>query len=577
MNIDEFLRVYSVRAANLTWFLGSGASAAAGIPTAGNLIWQFKRTLFCSAQRTSIKSCEDLASPAVQHRLSNYFESLGTFRSEGSPEEYAAFFEATYPDASDRRAVLESYITGAKPSYGHLVLAALMELGKVRIVWTLNFDKLIEDAAVQMLGSTSKFVVSSLDSSEIALHALNEGRWPIVGKLHGDFQSRRLKNTSEELRTQDTAIRRALLESCKRYGLIVVGYSGRDESILKVLEEAIDGGNGYPAGLFWFQRTDSPLLPNVTALIERAKSAGVRAELLEIQTFDELFGDIVRQFNDISAEVAEKLNRHGSRLSEVLLAEPGKGWPVIRLNALPVTNWPTICRRIDCGVGGTKEVREIVRTHKVAAIAARSKAGVLAFGSDAGLRGAFAPFDIKTFDCHSIEPSRLYNESAELGLLRDAMGLALSANYPLIVRRVHSTHILRPDLARAPAAKLGPLEACVGKLTGRITGTSVDWSEALTIKLDYRLNRLWVLMEPTVDFGKPSTREEQFACANFVREKLATRYNRQWNALIDAWIGFLIEDRQEHQIHAFQINDGIDASFTFTRVTAFTRRALSAR
>src|SRR5262249_40666072 len=158
------------------------ASAAAGIPTAGNLIWQFKRTLFCAKQRVSVKSCEDLSSVTVQQRLQRYFDGLGTFPPEDSPEEYAEYFEATYPDPADRRSVLDGCLAGSKPRYGHLVLAALMTLGKVRVVWTPNFDKLIEDAAVHMFGSTSHFVVATLDNSQIALQALNEGRWPLIGK-----------------------------------------------------------------------------------------------------------------------------------------------------------------------------------------------------------------------------------------------------------------------------------------------------------------------------------------------------------------------------------------------------------
>ncbi len=62
-------------------------------------------------------------------------------------------------------------------------------------------------------------------------------------------------------------------------------------------------------------------------------------------------------------------------------------------------------------------------------------------------------------------------------------------------------------------------------------------------------------------------------CADFVREKLATRYNRQWNSLIEAWIAFLMEDREDTTVRAFGISDGIDASFTLNRITAFTRRA----
>jgi hypothetical protein len=200
-------------------------------------------------------------------------------------------------------------MAGAKPSYGHLVLAALMKMRKIRIVWTPNFDRVVEDAAVQMLCSTSRFVTVTLDNPQVALQSLNEGRWPLIGKMHGDFQSRRLKNTSQELQSQDFEIRRAFTESCRRYGLIVVGYSGRDESIMAALEEALDGGHGYPGGLFWFQRVDSPLFPAVTALLQKATGAGIRAELIEVQTFDELLGDIIKQFEKVPPDLAAILDR----------------------------------------------------------------------------------------------------------------------------------------------------------------------------------------------------------------------------------------------------------------------------
>jgi NAD-dependent SIR2 family protein deacetylase len=550
MNIDEFLRIFPVRAPNLMWLLGAGASASAGIPTAGSLIWQFKRRLFCTRQHISVKSCEDLSNLTIRQRLQRYFDAQGTFPPENSPEEYAAYFEETYADAADRRAVLESYMAGAKPSYGHLVLAALMKMAKLRIVWTPNFDRVLEDATAQMLGGTSRFVTVTLDNPQTALESLNEGRWPLIGKMHGDFQSRRLKNTSQELQSQDLAIRRALTESCRRYGLIVVGYSGRDESIMAALEEAIDGGYGYPGGLFWFQRPDSPIFPAVADLLEKATKAGVHAELLEVQTFDELLGDIIRQFGDIPPNLATILDRHGSRLTEIPPVPPGRGWPVIRLNALPVTSWPTICRRVVCSIGGTREVRDAIAKHKEGVLGARVQQGVLTFGSDVEIRKVFSPFQITNFDCHAIDPRRFRFESSELGLLREALAQALQANRPLIARKVHSEHILRLDFDRASAKELAPLQECTGQLAGIIPHTSVDWSEALRIKLGYQLGHLWLLFEPMIDCRDTVDSEQCRAADDFIRERLATRYNRQWNALIEAWLILLMGQKPEIQLRA---------------------------
>jgi len=117
MQYEEFLRVYAVRAPNLMWFLGAGTSASAGIPTASALIWQFKRTLYCAAQHVSVKSCEDLSSASVRGKLQAYFDAIGTFPPENSPDEYAFYFESTYGDAADRRAVIDKYVSGASPTW----------------------------------------------------------------------------------------------------------------------------------------------------------------------------------------------------------------------------------------------------------------------------------------------------------------------------------------------------------------------------------------------------------------------------------------------------------------------------
>ena len=81
---------------------------------------------------------------------------------------------------------------------------------------------------------------------------------------------------------------------------------------------------------------------------------------------------------------------------------PGRGtWPVVRLNALPLLEVPTHCRRVECEIGGTAEVREAAKDASV--IAVRSRVGVLAFGSDLEVRRAFDPYGVTEFDLHALE------------------------------------------------------------------------------------------------------------------------------------------------------------------------------
>ncbi len=44
---DDFARRFSLRSPNLMWLLGAGASASAGIPTAGDMVWEFKTNSIC--------------------------------------------------------------------------------------------------------------------------------------------------------------------------------------------------------------------------------------------------------------------------------------------------------------------------------------------------------------------------------------------------------------------------------------------------------------------------------------------------------------------------------------------------
>jgi NAD-dependent SIR2 family protein deacetylase len=151
MNLPDFLRQYEIRSPNVMWFLGAGASAAAGIPTAFNMIWDFKRTLYCSAQRVPISSCSDLGNPALRAKLQQYFDTTGSFPPENADEEYSHYFKTTYQNEQDRRRYIDRLVASGSPSFGHLALAALMRLDKARLVWTTNFDRMVEDGAVEVL------------------------------------------------------------------------------------------------------------------------------------------------------------------------------------------------------------------------------------------------------------------------------------------------------------------------------------------------------------------------------------------------------------------------------------------
>jgi hypothetical protein len=134
----------------------------------------------------------------------------------------------------------------------------------------------------------------------------------------------------------------------------------------------------------------------------------------------------------------------------------------------------------------------------------------------------------------------------------------------------------------------GSLRAAAGgALGGTITGTQIEWADGITVKIDRRLGRAWFVFEPCVWLDRPGSDnedvegdtaldepDEEWAVAKeFVRERAARRYNYVLGNLLDGWLDVLVGvGKDKAELRTFGIGDGIDASFTLSRTTAFSGR-----
>lgn len=566
---DDFVRRFSLRAPNLMWLLGAGTSASAGIPTAIDMLWEFKQNLYTSQRQVSRQSVADLSNPQTRARLQAYIDSSDRLPPEGDSGEYAALFEEVYPSETDRRIFLDAKITGAKPSYGQLALATLVYAGKTRLIWTTNFDTLVADACAKVFDTTGVLTTVNLDAPTLAAQAIDEQRWPIEVKLHGDFRSRRLKNTPEELRQQDGHLRKILINSCQRFGLVVAGYSGRDNSVMDTLEEAVTNSGTFPAGLFWLHRGDEPPLPRVVQLLDLAATNNIEALLVSVENFDEILRDLIHHIDNIDTSTLDSFSKERQHWSPAPRFIGQGNWPVVRLNALKVNESPSVCRRVVCDIGGAAEVRKAVEQANVDIIATRSQAGVLAFGTDSDIRTTFDPYHIVNFDLHTLEIKRRRYESTERGLLRTALTRALVRQCDLDAIRRRNTDLLVPTNPNENSWQ--PLRNLVGTLSGNVPDQQdLVWREGVSIRLDWANDCLWVLFEPSTVFDNIND-DNKIAAAIFARERMVRRYNRKLNDLIDFWAKYLAQGEQK--LRAFGIGDGIDATFRLLAITSFSRRA----
>lgn len=573
LDTPAFLRLFQLRAAQIMWFVGAGASRAAGIKTAGDMIWDFKQRLYRSQKKLPPSAITDIGEPAVQRKLQAHFDALGSFPPAGSETEYSAYFEATYHSAKDRRSYLDELIARGKPSFGHHALAMLMAEDLCRVVWSTNFDRTVEDAAAERLGGTGRLVVGDLKEPGKVRRAFDENRWPVYGKLHGDYHSDALKNTDAELRQQDVEMRRNLIDACRRQGLAIIGYSGRDASIMEALTEALDDGRGFPGGLFWFKRGHDTPYPAVTELIDRAQALGIDAHLVQAESFDELFSDLLRYLPQTAEKIAALTGAARPRLAKATPRTSTGSVPAIRMNALAVTSRPALCRIIDCTIGGDKEIDEAIAKAAVDVIAHRTRDGVLAFGRDADIRAAFEPFGIKAFDQHPLSDKRLFKEGGERALVRDALFRSIAQRPGLTIERRRNRARLRPVPGQVqPAVFNTDTAKPVDRLAGLIPKTDVPWSEACELRVDYRLDRFWLLLDPVViaDLGADAPEDVIETSREFVRERRARRHNRFANAMIEGWITLIIGREPSIRLKSFGIADGIDAEFEILRTSAFS-------
>ena len=338
---------------------------------------------------------------------------------------------------------------------------------------------------------------------------------------------------------------------------------------MDTLEEALRAPGAFQTGLFWLHRGDEPPLPRVADLLSQANESNIEVALVQIENFDEVLRDLLRLFTDLDTTTLNAFAAERRTWSGAPVPIGKRGWPVVRLNALPVVHIPNVCRRVVCSIGGTAEVREAVREAGVDVIAARSQSGVLAFGSDSEVRKAFEPFGIADFDVHTLDPARQRYDSTERGLIRRALTTAIESHLNLKATRRRREELLVPRDPTEQAWK--PLEKLVGTLAGNVSGQpELKWHEGIGIRLDWADERLWLLFEPRTIFDGISDFNKS-AASDFARERTIKRYNRQLNGLFEFWSAQLAQG--ESDLRAFAIGDGIDAVFRMSAITGYSRRS----
>ena len=282
LTLDAFIRSVGISKMPHTLFLGAGASITSGMPSAQMCIWEWKRDIFLTNNIGLETQFSELSLASVRERIQRWLDRQGLYPAQGAPDEYGVYVEACYPIPESRRAYFEQKVRIAKPHTGYQLLGVLAEHGLVRSVWTTNFDQLASRA---LANSNVVPIEVGIDSAHRILRPSKVGELTVIS-LHGDYRYDRLKNTSEEIREQESRLETGLVEDLKDAPTIVCGYSGRDESIMSALSRSLDeSGTGR---IYWCVQDSTSVAKPVSDLIERARAKGRTAYLVVAQGFDDL-------------------------------------------------------------------------------------------------------------------------------------------------------------------------------------------------------------------------------------------------------------------------------------------------
>lgn len=388
LSVDAFVRSLAVnRARPVCLLLGAGASISSGMPSAQRCIWEWKRDIFVTNNPTLRESVGELSLPGTRQRIQRWLDQRGSYPSVDSPEEYSFYAQECYPTGQDRRQFFQSYVAQAKPHTGYRLLPLLAKAGFLRTVWTTNFDGLVGRACS---AADLVCIEVGIDTAHRVTRPHAQGELRVVS-MHGDYRYDDLKNTKKELQHQEDELRTEFLHELRDYDLVVIGYSGRDASIMKILHQAYTETN--LCRLYWCGFGEDVTEP-VKALITNAGAVGRDAFHVPSGGFDDLISRLaLRQLESallteakkVLAAVAEPVSRPMAFSAPWLAATA-----LVKSNAYAVT-CPSLALKFDLDIPKDTDRRawidERLKTKDGVAVALNN--GALALSSSQQVRQAF--------------------------------------------------------------------------------------------------------------------------------------------------------------------------------------------
>jgi hypothetical protein len=320
--------------------------------------------------------------------------------------------------------------------------------------------------------------------------------------------------------------------------------------------------------------------------MEFARSKGVKAQYVEIETFDALMLRLWRNTPNKKPELDQKVRKSQVASVSIPLLGLGSTRPILRLNALPVTAVPTICYSLTCNtVKQWSDLKEAQRNAKGKLVVTKGDK-VFCWGSETDIKAQFK-------DILVLEPCEFKDQLEDLedhlhlkGFFEEALSKALVNGKPLLTR-THGpkSYVIADSHAEDKTALKALVSATGGVAFGIIPGLfapadefhkeseQVCWVEAARISLDVKGRKFWLLVEPDIWIWPSRARR---LATDFLDRRRADRFNKKYNDLLDAWVHLILgTDARNTTITITTFASGTgpeNPSFSIGTRTAFSQK-----
>lgn len=493
-------------------FLGAGASFSSGIATGAVLVWYFKREIYCIENGIRQDKFKDLNSETNKKILQDYFDSHEGYPKQGSAEEYSFYFEKCFSSREARKNFIDSQVVRKTPSIGYLSLANLVICSKVNNIWTTNFDELLEVAIRQIDGTYPFNVCSSANQNSFA--DLNP-KYSCIFKLHGDYRYDKLQNTTEELKELEDKIGHQFVSKLLGKGLLVIGYSGSDESVMSTIEQHLSEPRFLSKGLFWTTMKGKSVSSRVLNIIDKLNSQGKTSSIIEIENFDLFMLNVYYALgNKIDLIDKQVLVREQSRK---LLFNLNKNKKFIKLNAFKADKYP-LCNVFETDIKDWATLKQ----NRGDLIASLFNGCVYSFATTEQLKEQFKGHINSEIILQEVGSKVLYrNDSVYTGMLYDLIGKALEQR----------------GLTRYKKSKFYDFSSC-------IVERGFIYYDAIDICLEFIEDKYYLNVCPTTHITNLNgVVPDKFTYQKQLNYK-SNVYNKQYDEKLRRWQAWLITNKE---------------------------------